>query len=77
MSSVKQASINFLDLNVKFSNGKLLTSLYVKSTDFISTFTFNKSSQTHKKVSSVTKIYEKPKVSMQIIKNAKSLNENN
>ena len=41
MSSVKQASINFLDLNVKFSNGKLLTSLYVKSADFISTFTFN------------------------------------
>ena len=28
-----EASINFLDLNVKFSNGKLQTSLYVKPTD--------------------------------------------
>ena len=36
-----EASITFLDLNVKLSNGKLQTSLYVKPTDYINTFTFD------------------------------------
>ena len=56
-----EASINFLDLNVKFSNGKLQTSLYVKPTDchqylFVCKahrLPSIKSSQTHKKVNSI------------------------
>ena len=36
-----EASINFLDLNVKFCSGKLQTSFYAKPTDCINTFTFN------------------------------------
>ena len=52
-----EASVSFLDLNVKFSNGKLQTSLYVKPTDCHKYFSPSiKSSQTHKKVNSIVKL---------------------
>ena len=46
-----EASINFLDLNVKFSNGKLQTSLYVKPTDCHQYFDFQLGHAKHTKMS--------------------------
>ena len=42
-----EASINFLDLNVKFSNGKLQTSLYVKPQIAINTSLYVKPTDCH------------------------------
>ena len=48
-----EASINFLDLNVKFSSGKLQTSLYVKPTDCHQYLHFQSSHPKHTKKSIV------------------------
>ena len=48
-----EASINFLDLNVKLSNGKLQTSLYVKPTDSHQYLHFQSSHPNHTKRSIV------------------------
>ena len=48
-----EASINFLDFNVKLSNGKLQTSLYVKATDCHQYLHFQSSHPKHKKKSIV------------------------
>ena len=48
-----EESINFLDLNVKFSSGKLQTSLYVKPTDCHQYLHFESSHPKHKKVNSI------------------------
>ena len=48
-----EASINFLDLNVKFSSGKLHTSLYVKPTDCHQYLHFQSSHPKHTKKSIV------------------------
>ena len=48
-----EASINFLDLNVKFSNSKLQTSLYVKPTDCHQYLHFQSSHPKHQKRSIV------------------------
>ena len=48
-----EASINFLDLNVKFSNSKLQTSLYVKPTDYHQYLHFQSSHPKHAKKSIV------------------------
>ena len=47
-----EASIDFLDLNAKLSNGKLQTCLYVKPTD-CHQYLLIKSTQTYKKVNSI------------------------
>ena len=49
----REASINFLDLNVKLSNGKLQTSLYKKPTDHHQYFHFQSSHPKHTKRSIV------------------------
>ena len=48
-----EESINFLDLNVKFSSGKLQTSLYVKPTDCHQYLHFQSSHPKHTKKSIV------------------------
>ena len=48
-----EASVNFLDLNVKFSDGKLQTSLYVKPTDRHQYLHFRSSHPKHTKRSIV------------------------
>ena len=48
-----EASVSFLDLNVKLSNGKLQTSLYVKPTDCSQYFHFQSSHLEHTKWSIV------------------------
>ena len=48
-----EASINFLDLYIKFSNGKLQTSLYVKPTDSHQYLHFQSSRPKHTKKSIV------------------------
>ena len=47
-----KASINFVDLNAKLSNGKLQTCLYAKPTDRYQ-YLLIKSNQTYKKVNSI------------------------
>ena len=48
-----ETGINFLDLNIKFSNGKLQTSLYIKRTDCHQQFHFQSSRPKHTKESTV------------------------
>ena len=48
-----EESINFLDLNVKFSSGKIQTSLYVKPTDCHQYLHYESSHPKHKKVNSI------------------------